>query len=844
MPTETHDRSRLTFLNSIFFKCVCLVCIACIVPVGLMTYKSLKTFDVLAEASVLKFGDQAGQLLAEQTKDLLNSGNDQDVQALLDNTAASLGWTSTQAVVLTVDGEVIAETINSGDASILMRETATEVLRSGVPLGDGGHMIVARPIYSGDGGQLIGALAVDYERDTLDGLLWEQKRTALYSLVALSFATLLFSIIFIQRVIGRPLSLISKSVHEIASDNYEESLPFFRKGNEIRGIAVSVEELRQKLRASDETQRHAIMKSSALDAGSAAIMIADADFNIVYASQSVLDVLKTHQNVIKSRIPDFDPNNVVGQSIDIFHKKAEMQRKMLDRLGSDGHEANLEMDDVILKLNISKIESEDGKRIGFVVEWADVSERRLNAAVLSSLNENQARAEFDGKGKLVDANPSFRKLANLSGGSDGCNFNEAVKVDGAPVSSKEAMFGEIEVHASNGTVSHVLGGLSPVFFQNGDLKRTVLIAADITQEKQRKKEAEKGRKQLEGEQASMIEALSRALERLSDGDLTFRIEEAFAGANDQLRKDFNAAMRRLEEAITSVIEGATTIDLEVSGVAGATAAMSKRTESQASTLEETAAAITEITSSVSSSADSAKNANHVVIAARTNATESEKVVQDAVASMSEISKSSTAISSIVKVIDDIAFQTNLLALNAGVEAARAGDAGRGFAVVASEVRTLAQRSAEAASEIGSLISASSVNVEQGVKLVGNAGEALQKIIGSISEISENVSAIASAAEEQSHSIAEVNSAMNQLDQVTQENAAMFEETTAATQSLSELANGLSDSVKQFSTESGMSASAAKTKVVASEPAHEIKQMPKVLAVSGGRAVADEGWEGF
>ncbi len=233
-------------------------------------------------------------------------------------------------------------------------------------------------------------------------------------------------------------------------------------------------------------------------------------------------------------------------------------------------------------------------------------------------------------------------------------------------------------------------------------------------------------------------------------------------------------------------------------MAKAATELSRRTESQAATLEQTAAAISEIAASVSSSADGAKNAKDVVTVAQQKAQQSESVVHDAVTAMGKIEKSSSEITTIVKVIDDIAFQTNLLALNAGVEAARAGDAGRGFAVVASEVRGLAQRSSEAANQISSLIEASTGHVNLGVKLVGDAGEALKKIIGSISEISEYVSHIASASQEQSQSITEINMAMSQLDKVTQENAALFEETTAASQALSGVADDLSQKVNRFS----------------------------------------------
>ena len=342
--------------------------------------------------------------------------------------------------------------------------------------------------------------------------------------------------------------------------------------------------------------------------------------------------------------------------------------------------------------------------------------------------------------------------------------------------------------------------------------RNALAEADNT-----KTMAEAERSRLEAIQEEMIDALRSGLSQLSTGDLTVRIDKEFAAENDRVRLDFNLAVETLSDAFSAILDRSGSIQSEVTEISSAADDLSRRTEHQAATLEQTAAALAEITASVSSAAEGARRANDVVTSAQSNAEASGGVVQDAVAAMGEISESSNKISSIISVIDDIAFQTNLLALNAGVEAARAGDAGRGFAVVASEVRALAQRSSDAAREINALISASGEHVERGVTLVGDAGEALKQIVTSVSGISSHVADIAASAQEQSSGLAEINAAMNQLDQVTQQNAAMFEETTAASQSLSSAAEDLSSRVSRFKVTRGTTAPAPSVKAPAKTP---------------------------
>ena len=298
------------------------------------------------------------------------------------------------------------------------------------------------------------------------------------------------------------------------------------------------------------------------------------------------------------------------------------------------------------------------------------------------------------------------------------------------------------------------------------------------------------------EQKRIVDELSVALRELSSGNLTRSIEVSF-GDHEALRLDFNQTVERLSETIALVVETSESIRSRAREMSQSSEDLSGRTETQAATLEETAAALDELTASIRSAADGAKEVEAIVRSARNDAEESGKVVQGAVAAMTEIERSSDQISQIIGVIDDIAFQTNLLALNAGVEAARAGDAGRGFAVVASEVRALAQRSSAAAKEIKSLISASTQHVDRGVEQVGRAGDALANIVNRVGHISNLVSNIASAATEQSTGLAEINMGVSQLDQVTQQNAAMVEESAAASQSMSQEAAGLAELVSQF-----------------------------------------------
>ncbi|WP_239807300.1 methyl-accepting chemotaxis protein [Croceicoccus hydrothermalis] len=298
-------------------------------------------------------------------------------------------------------------------------------------------------------------------------------------------------------------------------------------------------------------------------------------------------------------------------------------------------------------------------------------------------------------------------------------------------------------------------------------------------------------------QQRVVTNLGEGLSKLSQGDLSYRIEEPFPSDYETLRTDFNRASEALNEVIAAVVEAAKGISNGAADIGQASDDLSQRTEQQAASLEQTAAAMDEITGTVRETAKGASEADAIVGQTRAEAHASGEVVRRAVESMHGIEKASSEISDIISVIDGIAFQTNLLALNAGVEAARAGDAGKGFAVVASEVRALAQRSADAAMDVKAKITASSDQVEQGVELVSQTGEALERIIARISEIAGLVNTISDSAKQQSTGLQQVNTAVGEMDGVTQQNAAMVEEATAAARSLAEEANQLSRRVAKF-----------------------------------------------
>ncbi|PPJ46149.1 methyl-accepting chemotaxis protein [Rhizobium sp. KAs_5_22] len=343
-------------------------------------------------------------------------------------------------------------------------------------------------------------------------------------------------------------------------------------------------------------------------------------------------------------------------------------------------------------------------------------------------------------------------------------------------------------------------GRSVDIFRNAAIEKRALESSSAEANHRNEQEREARAAALAADNAAVkraVDQLALGLNRLSEGDLSVTIAEAFPGDLERLRADFNQTTHRLQSVMGEIASNSSSIRANGLQMRSAADDLARRTEQQAASLEETSAALDEITATVRNATERAEEASHMVDNAKVYAEKSGSVVSDAMAAMERIEDATGEIGKIINVVDEIAFQTNLLALNAGVEAARAGEAGKGFAVVAQEVRALAGRAAEAARDIKTLVGRSSAEVKTGVELVTAAGEALHRIGEDVLRINEHVKSIVTSAREQSVGLSEINSAVGQMDQVTQQNAAMVEQTNAASHTLAGDAENLSRLVGQF-----------------------------------------------
>jgi methyl-accepting chemotaxis protein len=604
--------------------------------------------------------------------------------------------------------------------------------------------------------------------------------------------------------------------------------PMKSKSGEKNGFTVEWQDLTEKLEQ-ERQQTENTRLQVALDNVNTNVMLADNDYNIIYLNKSLNKMMKTNIETFRLLTPDFNPDRLIGVCIDTFHKNPSHQRDVLDRLTST-YETNITLGKMAFSLTATPVIDDDGERIGTTLEWADITE--LKQQQLRAQENARIRSALDGvttnvmvaddnldivymndsvQAMLADAEQDLRKelpsfnVNNLLGQNID-QFHKNPSHQRSMLAKLESTYKtQIQVGRRRFTLI-----ASPVFDEQRNKLGTVVEWADITLQVETEKEVEKlvssvaqgnlgalistdnkegfflniaeGLNELSQTVNAFVRDVNSSLQRVADGDMRVQIENTYAGMFDEVKTGLNDTTHRLNSVIGNIKTSADSIRSANHELSLGNDQLSERTEKQASNLEETAASLEELTGNVRSTADNTSTANNAAEKARKLAKEGEDIVSNAVVSMTEITESSNKISAIIGVIDEIAFQTNLLALNASVEAARAGEHGRGFAVVANEVRNLAQRSATSAKEIKELIDDSSEKVLTGSDLVNRCGESLKEILGNVDQLSSLISDIDSATNEQASGIAQVNQAVAELDDITQQNAALAEEASSASQS--------------------------------------------------------------
>ncbi|MEL6450722.1 MAG: methyl-accepting chemotaxis protein [Pseudomonadota bacterium] len=719
-------------------------------------------------------------------------------------------------------------------------------------------LTVAAPVTFGAQSGFVGVVATRWTDAHALAALRPSETRALLVGAGFFLATMTMVLIYVWFELSRPMSRLGVVMDRMARREYDIDIPYITRGDELGHVARRMDVFRDALNQAQQGQLESAYKSAAFEGSSAPMMIVDADQVVTFVNPAYVALLTDLMPDLRDVWPGVSEGAWIGARLD---QMADMSATgAAEQTGCDVDSTCITAKIGARHIRITRNPAcdENGEVIGAVIEWSDRTLSHRHAAVIEGIDSTQLRLEFDADGICTEMNAIAEdRLGQPCDGARVVSLETIFAPDqcdetlpdalGAAVKAATPVRGQFDIVGADGATLVVEGGFLYVRGQTDALERAIFIAADVTRAEANMRKAQKAQAQVAEDQTRVVTALGQALHRMSEGDLRADLAEAFPADYEKLRLDFNRAIEALRGAMMTVTQNVDSIRNETSEISSAADDLSRRTERQAATLEETAAALDELTSSVQSAAEGADAASKMSAEAQANAEQGGEIASKAVTAMDGIKMSSQEISKITTVIDDIAFQTNLLALNAGVEAARAGEAGRGFAVVATEVRALAQRSSDAAREINTLISNSSAQVQQGVELVDRTGTALSAIVHSVADISNRVAEIASSARQQSAGLNEINVAVNELDHVTQQNAAMFEETTAASHALTSEADALSAAVAKFRVADHAAPPAAALPRATPSPIHVprgVSHGNAALALEEDDAAPQAGWEEF
>lgn len=587
---------------------------------------------------------------------------------------------------------------------------------------------------------------------------------------------------------------------------------------------------------------------SALDVCQANVMMADANLNIIYMNHSLEQMLRINESEIQKHLSEFKVDRLIGTNVDIFHKKPSHQRNLLADLKTPFN-TKIKLGFLTFDLIATPVFNEEKQRLGTVVEWRDMTEelaRRAEERVIH--NENLRIRDAlnnidtcvmiaDDKNNIIFLNKAVNMMLQQAEADIRKTFPDfsAANLLGRnmdvfhknPAHQRALIERLSQPYVSTIKISNRTFRLTanPIVNDEGKRLGTVVEWKDRTAEVEAESDiarivegavqgnfaeriSEKGKtdfmltlakglNEMTIASESALADINRVLSSVANGDLTERITETYHGAFNDLKNSCNQTAENLSSMLGEIKYAAETINTASNEISQGNTDLSSRTEQQASSLEETASSMEELTGTVRQNSDNAKQANLLAARASEVAVSGGSIIDDVVKTMASINESSQKIADIIGVIDGIAFQTNILALNAAVEAARAGEQGRGFAVVAAEVRTLAQRSANAAKDIKSLISDSVGKIRSGNELVDKSGSTMKEVVTAIKRVNDIMSEIAAASLEQASGIDEINKAINQMDEMTQQNAALVEQAAAAAESLMSQAEQLNDHVSMF-----------------------------------------------